>query len=141
MEVRHHLVIVVTGILIAPVGACILPLLVVVIIIDRLTRPSVPCHLHRLAVIVGVVPQWHWPLMSPPPPHPCCCHHHPLPLLSSLSCRHAHCHHRHGTVILAIAIVVIAVMPHHHHTVVALATLVALAVDSQLMRGHDQRWW
>ena len=29
------------------------------------------CHLRQLAVVIGVVPQWHWPLVSPPPPHPC----------------------------------------------------------------------
>ena len=51
------------------------------------------CHLRQLAVI-GVVPQWHWPLASPPPPHPCC-------------------HHRHVAVALAICITLLLSSWHH----------------------------
>ena len=63
-------------------------------------------------VVVAVVLPWHWPFVS-----------------------RRHCCR--GTVVLAVAIVVIAVVPHRHRTIVALATLVALAVDGQLMHGHD----
>ena len=76
MEVQCHLVIIITGILVAPVGMHVLPLLTL-----SLTGWPIHlchCHLHQLAVIIGIVLQWHWPLMSPPPPHPCChpsCHH------------------------------------------------------------------